>query len=678
MPNERAILCGNVSDSTLPFKDAKPIRLRMWGAHQNINLCIEDIQRPMLCEIPTQFLDILEIATYIYCADQAATRGGDGVRDFGENWRRRFFFRIPVRHPDLWNQNKINDLLRSTLGFLSDDEYLFDFTKLEKGPPLQTYLQFSDVDISLGNPEEVILFSGGIDSLGGAVQEAVVDKRKTVLVTHRSTQKLSRRHRRLLELLSNHSMEIPPLHFCVSVNKNKSLGKEYTQRSRSFLYAVLGATFAQMLGLSRIRFYENGIISLNLPLSAQVIGAKATRTTHPKVINGFAKIFSELAEKRFDVENPFIWKTKTDVVELIAKAGCEELIEPSTSCTHTWLTTNYQPHCGACSQCIDRRFSVLANGLEKYDEGYKVDLLTGERKEGEHRTMLAAYVETATEISKMKPIEFFARYGEVSRVLRHLEGSADSSALKIFELHQKHANQVTKVIDSNIAKYASDIRQRKLPSSCLLRMVCDASTLTPPGKIGDIADKGLPQNLKDYTFQKKGPAWIVRFASGKDFILLPSKGAAYLHILLSNPRTDFSVIDLVFQVAKKPNDFQLGNAGAGSDTDALSAYRAQYKNLKSNLEEAKKNDDLGWQEKIREEMEWLVKQIKRDQGLGGRLRKEADDRDRVRKSFRAAIRRAVDEIAKNDKALAEHLKSPRIKCGWNPCYDPYVDIEWDT
>ncbi len=98
-----------------------------------------------------------------------------------------------------------------------------------------------------------------------------------------------------------------------------------------------------MIGLNRIRFYENGVVSLNLPPAAQVVGARATRTTHPQVLNGFAKLFSSLAEKPFIVENPFLWKTKAEVVKLIGDAGCADLIKFSRSCTHTRDITKQHP-----------------------------------------------------------------------------------------------------------------------------------------------------------------------------------------------------------------------------------------------------------------------------------------------------------------------------------------------
>ena len=318
MSNERSILCGDVSTGSLPFDDSKPVRFHLWGPHENVSLHISDIRSHLLQDIPSRFHDLVEIATYVYCADQAVTRGGNGVRDFGANWRRRLFFRIPVRNPDLWNESEMQRQLIDTLSFLSEDEYHFEFTKLTSQPAMQQYL-----NLGLEAPEEVVLFSGGLDSLGGAIQEAVVDQRKVALVTHQPTQKLSRRHGKLKELLAQ-SAANAPLHIPVIINKAQSMGREYTQRSRSFLYAALGATVAQMFGLSRIRFYENGIISFNLPVSAQVVGARATRTTHPQVINGFAKIFSIVAEKQFRVENPFLWKTKAEVVKGIVDAGCAE------------------------------------------------------------------------------------------------------------------------------------------------------------------------------------------------------------------------------------------------------------------------------------------------------------------------------------------------------------------
>jgi 7-cyano-7-deazaguanine synthase in queuosine biosynthesis len=679
MANERAILCGNASPADLPFGDANPVRLHMSGAHRNIQLRSDDIESRLSGDIPSEFSDLVEIATYVYCADQAITRGGDDVKTVGANWRRNLFFRIPVRHPDLWSSPEVRDALESTLGFLSEDDYHFEFIELTKGPSLQTYFPFAVGDATPCGVEEVVLFSGGIDSLAGAVQDVILHKRRIALVTHKPTDKLERRRQRLSSFLVQRAQSARPIFIPINIRKAKKLSREYTQRSRSFLYAALGATVAQMFGLSRITFYENGIVSVNLPLSPQVVGSKATRTTHPRVLNGFSQLFSLVAGKSFRVVNPFKWHTKTDVLEVIKAGNCGDLIKFATSCTHTWEITKLHTHCGTCSQCVDRRFAVLAADLEAEDpqEAYKIDLLTGERVEGEPRMMISAYVETASQLTRMTPVDFFSRYGEASRVVRQLEGSPDSTALMLFGLHRKQARQVTQVIDAAIAKHASAIRERKLPATCLLRLVCD----TAPGVSRPTVSSSVRRTLAtqaDNVFRKYGQAWVVRFAGGAEFILLPSKGAAYLQILLSQPGNPVFVTDLAFMVAKHPEKYVLGDAGVGSDRDALSAYRVRAEELQEDLDEARKNNDSVNEAAIRAEMFCLAEQIKKDTGRGGRLRKEVDDRDRVRKAVRAAIRRVVTEIAKYDKRLAEHLKSPTLKCGWNPCYDSRENAEWDT
>jgi hypothetical protein len=680
MANERAILCGSVGDASLSVGDKDPVRLRMWGPHSNVHLKIEDVRKAMYKAVPTAFLDLIDIAVYVYCADQAITRGGGGIQsggEIGQNWRRTLFFRIPVRNPDIWKSRSVLSELISTLSFLSEDEYHFEFEHLKKDISLQGYLDFNSTPFD-GVVEEVALFSGGLDSVAGAVKESVVDKRKVLLVNHRSTEKLTPRHRHLLNLLDGHAKGHDPLHIPVRINKEKGLGREYTQRSRSFVYASLAATIATMIGLNRIRFYENGVVSLNLPPSAQVVGARATRTTHPQVLNGFARLFSSLAAKPFIVENPFLWKTKTEVVKLIGDAGCGDLIKFSTSCTHTWEITQQHTHCGVCSQCIDRRFAVLAAGVEAHDpaEAYKVDLLVGERNDGDPKTMLAAYLETANEINSMTALKFFSRFGEATRVLRQFDGSPDATAIKIFDLYKLHAKQVTGVIDQAIVRYAPAIRKRELPPSCLVRLVCDASASgngpkKPPPSKPAVAPS-------DNIFRKKGQVWQIRFAGGAENILLPSKGAAYLHMLLSQPRTPVSAIVMACRLSQNRDNYSLGSAGDKIDQDALFAYQARYAELKEELEEAKSNRDDAAISRIQGEMESFMEEIRKAKGLGGRIRKDADDRDRVRKAVGNAIRRAVKDIGQFDKRLADHLKSPCLCCGLNPCYSPAQDVTWET
>jgi hypothetical protein len=191
----------------------------------------------------------------------------------------------------------------------------------------------------------------------------------------------------------------------------------------------------------------------------------------------------------------------------------------------------------------------------------------------------------------------------------------------------------------------------------------------------------------------------VRYAGGAEFILLATKGAAYLHLLFMQQGTPISVTKLAATVARYATDHLLGDAVEGSegdgdarevrgrrkgrrptqsDPEAMAAYRARYEDLKAEIEEARANNDSGRESKLQEEMEDLAAQIQRDRGPGGKLRREADDRDKVRKAVLAALRRTVFEIRKYDRRLAEHLQPPTLKRGWNPCYGPTQAVEWVT
>ncbi len=474
---DHIILCGGAPAP----RRAKPdsiVRLDLGGDEPNVDLEIDNISRRLSTDVPDILTDLVEIASYVYCADQAVTRGGEGVLVFGAQWRRSLIFHIPVRQPSIWSSPNVLHALQKTLGILSEDTYEFHFVQRIKAVPMQKYLTLGDGDPTTPELDEVLLFSGGLDSLGGTVQEAVLDKRRVALVSHRSNSKVFSRQKKLIAGLHEICKQNPPLHVPVWVHQSGTEGREYTQRSRTFLYASLGAAVARVFGLKRIRFYENGVVSLNLPISEQVVGARATRTTHPQVLDGFANLFSLLVEETFTVENPFLWLTKTEVVNLIGDAGCGDLIGQSVSCTHTREQTTEKPHCGRCSQCVSRRFATLASRFSNLDPRslYHLDLLTDPRTPEKDRTLVESFIRTATKIGSMNELQVVEHYGEVSRVLRHLRPlSADQAAERVIQLHRRHSAEVTGVMDAALRDHASDIREGKLPATCAILLAIPES-----------------------------------------------------------------------------------------------------------------------------------------------------------------------------------------------------------
>jgi Queuosine biosynthesis protein QueC len=255
------------------------------------------------------------------------------------------------------------------------------------------------------------LFSGGIDSLSGAV-DVLSAGASVALVSHRSSPKIYGHQKQLVAALKQ---RFPKrlMHIPVLVTRQQPLTvQEHTQRSRSFLYAALACGIARLLGTTHIRFFENGVVSINLPISGQVVGARATRTTHPLVLKRFREFFSAAVSKPLEVENPFIWKTKADVTRSIVEHGCGPLMKHTVSCTRSRDITRSHTHCGCCSQCLDRRFAVLAANAADHDpvEMYKVELLTGERRTPKDQTMAESYTRTALELRDLDELGFFGRF----------------------------------------------------------------------------------------------------------------------------------------------------------------------------------------------------------------------------------------------------------------------------
>lgn len=701
MEGKRYIICGTDSPHLQPEDGSEVLRLHLYGSDDDhkIKLEIEDIRKQIYKDVPIRLRDLLDIATYVYAADQAIKRGVNDVETFGTSWRRRFHFVIPVGDFDFWQTDSVRKMLTETLGFLSDDHYDFEFLPITQRPSLQGFLaNLNDDGAMLGFPEQVVMFSGGLDSLGGAVEEVVNQKRRLILVNHRSTEKLDKRYRSIRTLLDAKADFNKPTHIRVTVHKKKWMNREHTQRSRSFLYVALGAVIANMLGQTSVRFYENGVISMNLPICAQVVGGKATRTTHPRVFNGFQKLLSLVMDNGFFVENPFIWKTKGEVVDLIVTSGCKELVGPSISCTHTWEMTKEHSHCGTCSQCIDRRFAVIAANAENHDPlgQYAVDVFTQSRdktvKVHEDKTMFANYLERANQVERVATAtQFLSKYPEVARALRFMDGDPGATSQRCFDLYRRHAKEVNSVIDKMFAVHSSGIRQRLFPPDALMRIVYE-SHLPTSVPATPLPDEPLPDNL----FRRSGGAWQVRFRGQKSFTVLPWLGASYLYYLLSSPNVPQQAVEIVCRTAIDFCDVAISNQeaieqglqsasnpllaslGDISDWAAVKDYRREAEELIAEIENARRDNNNVLEQQYQSDLTMIVSKINESVGIGGKLKQSNDKRKNIRDSFRSNVKRVIDQqIRETDPNLADHL-GKAISFGNSPRYIPEDLLSWET
>lgn len=475
MSNEHLILCGGarLSSQKKAWKEAKKVELRT-GDGGNINLRIGDLTKRLTANLSSLAQDLLEIATYVYCADQATCRGGTKRIDYGEAWYRTFRFEIPVTNPDFWSSDEIQSDLTECLSDLSGDNFEFAFSRRTATPP--EYFDFGAGDDS--DVEEVMLFSGGLDSFGGAIDEILNRGRKVALVSHRSNPKIAPRQQQLVDDLTSKVAKPSkaPVHVPVLVNKHeKELNKEYTQRTRSFLYTSIASIVADLFGLKRIRFYENGVTSMNLPISQQIVSTRATRSTHPRFLAGACSLLSRIFSGGFGIENRFFWKTKTDVLKDIKDAGHASLCATTVSCAHTWTMRTDEPHCGKCSQCVDRRLAALAAGYSEQEDPpsqYRFKLFTDELKDGLDKILVESYVEVVNRIQKCdSATRFCSEFGEISRVVNLIPGLADDAAEAIYGLYTRHAKQIGDALDEQGRQAFTQLRLGELPGTCLLSML---------------------------------------------------------------------------------------------------------------------------------------------------------------------------------------------------------------
>ena len=452
----------------------EPIALDFSGPNQTFELKSDLVRNVAGHEPDPLLLDLLEVAAAVFMADSAVTRGGSTRARMGEAWRRSFDVTMSVRDPSLWQKPEVKNALIRSLQFLTEDRWNFTFDKLDIVKPRQGFLELTPDGPSF-QADEIILFSGGLDSFAGALEALATTNKKVCLVTHRSAQKTFKRQVDLGKYLSaRFPGRVRHIHV-LARRVGGEQAKETTHRSRSFLFAALGQVFAQVFRAPLLSFYENGVISHNLPLSSQIVGTMATRTTHPLGLEYLRQLMAELGGFNATIENRYEWKTKTDVVRRIEENGAKDQIPRAVSCTSVRVQNSLHTHCGSCSQCFDRRFAMLAAHLEDFDKSeiYKTDVLTGERSGQSSRVMAVEWTNHARSLASMSFDDFRQKFGsEVAKVARGFPNLDPADAFtRIYEMHRRHGQAVVNGLDRAIVSCSRSLADGSLDPTSLLRLV---------------------------------------------------------------------------------------------------------------------------------------------------------------------------------------------------------------
>lgn len=462
IPFEHRVRC--LPSLTKSGGDAQ-LRLEIDGNPVGVKVCISHLNAQLVADLPDRALDLLEVAAVVYGADAAVSRGGTADRHMGAQWHRHFEVEMPVRDLAFWDCTEVVSALEEMLMFLSGDRFVFRFVAKD-GKEAERSLFFKFDEASAWQATRVLMFSGGLDSFAGTLEEIAEQNQRIALVSHFSASKIAPVQRNLHKALVLKFGESSCRHIPVQVQMVGKGLKEGTHRARSFLFAALGAVTAKAYGLNRVSFHENGIVSLNLSPVGNVLGTRATRTTHPQTLSRFSDFLSLVFASETRIDNPFFWRTKREVVETIARLGMADQIAYTRSCADVHNQTKQHIHCGRCSQCIDRRFAVLAAGLDRFDpeEAYRISLMDDARNDVRDREIALSYLRSACAYEHITASELERALPAVISAIGYLAQPTETALDMIARLLKRHGSGVSEVMRATLKERgAEDFKEGSLP-----------------------------------------------------------------------------------------------------------------------------------------------------------------------------------------------------------------------
>jgi 7-cyano-7-deazaguanine synthase in queuosine biosynthesis len=281
-------------------------------------------------------------------------------------WTRQVTLHLPVSADWLPMAGRLSRLLN----FLTGDDWTL------KLRPASLDLGLKGVWPHAWRPDGVMLFSGGLDSLVGAVDYLEAGER-LLLVSHYDFGQLASIQQGLAAALLRHYGPQRVHHLGLRVQFPQA--PELSMRSRSLLYLALGLTAAASFGpATPLIIPENGWISLNPPLTWNRLGSCSTRTTHPYFLEQLTGLWRDAGLVN-PLVNPYDHLTKGEMVRRSRNRDLlGQLFGASLSCARP-VVSRWQGRaamaCGYCYPCLMRRAALHSLGWDR-GEDYGRDVLS--------------------------------------------------------------------------------------------------------------------------------------------------------------------------------------------------------------------------------------------------------------------------------------------------------------
>lgn len=326
--------------------------------------------------------DLLLLSVIVYNVDRMLNRSIHS----SDGWKRNITLEgVPARNAD--TMNRAAHLFESSISFLTGDKWTIRFVQHGSWE----YHPLANTQYVRNQYTKVALFSGGLDSLIGFVDEAYTlnEGERILLISHVEQGKEGTDQKGIINYCEEHHIYdgrydriMSRVSLSRSANANRE-SSESTFRSRSLLFFAMGIYCAHSIGNDmQLIVPENGTISINIPLNPSRRSACSTRTTHPVFMKRLGDAIQAIGINN-TLYNPYQIMSKADMITACSRnpekdAIIRQLQGLSCSCAKrshnyhwdklsTIITERHINHCGMCLPCIYRRVALDAIGLDNPD-----------------------------------------------------------------------------------------------------------------------------------------------------------------------------------------------------------------------------------------------------------------------------------------------------------------------
>ena len=300
----------------------------------------------------TVILDLFDTISYICYTDFYTKRQEDLDN------KEKLSILVPVNNVEKFKQ--IKNILEKLLKYMTNGEiWNIEFIKQKEKKKLDR----KQIILDNKTYNSLALLSGGLDSMAGTCIEK---DNNTIFVTYESNSIENNNAKTVYEKLVKTENNIH-----VSIDKTPCDEEpHYTERTRSLIFLASCFIYADYYQIPVINIYENGIMSLNPKFN---FSRRVTKTTNQKTLYMFNEILKVL-ELNIKIENPFKYKTKKEVIEIIPKEYGKLIQNETRTCSKNSGIIHFRNksignfHCGMCIACVLRQIGMI--NAKRVDVGY--------------------------------------------------------------------------------------------------------------------------------------------------------------------------------------------------------------------------------------------------------------------------------------------------------------------